>query len=113
VRELMRGASMVVVPSIVLDACPTVVLEAMAAGRPVVGSSSGGISDLVVDGETGLLVPPGDAPALAQALAAMISHPATAKAMGRKGLDRVRGYTASAIASRVERLYRQVASPPS
>ena len=111
VRELMRGASMVIVPSIVLDACPTVVLEAMAAGRPVVASSSGGISDLVVDGETGLLVPPGDAPALAMALAAMTSDPATARAMGRRGLDRVQGYTASAVAGRVERLYRQVASP--
>jgi glycogen(starch) synthase len=113
VRGLMRGASMVIVPSIVLDACPTVVLEAMAAGRPVVASSSGGISDLVVDGETGLLVPPGDAPALAKALTAMTADPTSAKAMGRKGLDRVQDYTASAIAGRVERLYRQVASPPS
>jgi hypothetical protein len=46
-------------------------------------------------------------------LAAMTADPTSAKAMGRKGLDRVRGYTASAIAGRVERLYRQVASPPS
>jgi glycogen synthase len=110
VLTLMRSASMVLVPSIVLDACPTVVLEAMAAARPVVASTSGGIPDLVVDGETGILVPPGDAPALAGAVAALIADPVTATSMGRRGLERVRAYTASAIAGRVEALYRQVAS---
>ena len=105
----MRSARIVVVPSIVLDACPTVVLEAMAAGRPVVASSSGGIGDLVEDGETGILVPPGDAVALARALDSLIDDPARAGAMGRKGLDRVRLFTASAVAERVEGLYRQVA----
>jgi glycogen synthase len=109
VLELVRSASMVIVPSIVLDACPTVVLEAMAAGRPVIASSSGGIVDLVGDGQTGILVPPGDASALAKALASVIADPAMAMAMGRNGLERVRAYTASVVASRVERLYRQVA----
>lgn len=105
----MRRAGMVVVPSIVLDACPTVVLEAMAAGRPVVASSSGGITDLVEDGETGILVPPGDAVALARAMESLIDDPAMARTMGRKGLERVRLFTASAVAARVEGLYRQVA----
>ncbi len=108
VLALMRGASLVVVPSIVLDACPTVVLEAMAAGRAVVASSSGGITDLVADGETGILVPPGDSGALARALSSMIADPDRAKSMGRNGLERVRAYTASAVAGRVEDLYRQV-----
>jgi glycosyltransferase involved in cell wall biosynthesis len=97
----------VIVPSIVLDACPTVVLEAMAAGRPVVASSSGGIVDLVEDGVTGTLVPPGDVVALARALTSMIEDPAMAMAMGRNGLERVRAYTASAIASQVESVYRE------
>ncbi len=106
----MRTAKIVVVPSIVLDACPTVVLEAMSAARPVVASSSGGITDLVEDGETGILVPPGDAAALARALDSLIDDPTRASAMGRKGLERVRLFTATAIAARVEGLYRQVAS---
>ena len=60
----MQTASVVAVPSIVPDCCPTVILEAMALARPVVAAASGGIVDLVDDGVTGLLVPPGDPDAL-------------------------------------------------
>ncbi len=112
VLGLVRSARVVVVPSIVLDACPTVVLEAMAAGRPVVASSTGGIVDLVEDGVTGTLVAPGDAVALADALTSMIEDPAMAMDMGRNGLERVRAYTASAVAGQVEGLYRQAAGDP-
>jgi glycosyltransferase involved in cell wall biosynthesis len=112
VIELLRAARVVVVPSIVLDACPTVVLEAMAVGRPVVASSSGGIVDLVEGGVTGILVPPGDPIALATALTSLIEDPTLAMAMGRKGLERVRSYTASAIAGQVEDLYRHAAGDP-
>ena len=107
VLGLMRRASVVVVPSIVLDACPTVVLEAMAAGRPVVASACGGIVDLVEDGVTGILVPPGDPTALAEALTSIVGDPEMAVAMGRSGLGRVRDFTASAVAAQVEGLYRQ------
>jgi starch synthase len=82
----------------------------MAAGRPVVASASGGITDLVDDGATGTLVPPGNPSALARALDSIIADPTMALAMGRKGRERVSAYTASAIAGRVEGLYRQVVS---
>ena len=108
VQAHVRAARVVVVPSIVLDASPTVVLEAMAAGRPVVASSSGGITDLVEDGETGILVAPGDPAALARALDDLMGDPARATEMGRRGLERVRRYTASAIADQVEGVYRRV-----
>ena len=108
VMALMRTASMVVVPSIVPDCCPTVVLEAMAAGRPVVAASSGGIVDLVEGGVTGLLVAPGDPSALTAALSTMVEDPERAAAMGGRALDRVRLFTASAIVGRVERLYERV-----
>ena len=110
VQALMRSARVVVVPSVVLDACPTVVLEAMAAGRPVVGSARGGIVSLVEDGVTGVLVAPEDPAALAAALAGVIGDPVVAAEMGRNGLARVRSFTASAVAGRIEHLYRRVAA---
>ena len=105
VLALFRSARAVIVPSIVGDACPTVVLEAMAAGRPVVASASGGIVDLVVDGVTGLLVPPGDVSALAQAISSVLRDPRAAQAFGAAGRNRAREFTVSAVAERVERLY--------
>jgi len=108
VISLIRTARIVVVPSVALDACPTVVLEAMAAGRPVVAAASGGILDLVDDGATGLLVPSGDPVALATALSSMIADPVGATEMGRKALDRVRLFTASAVVGRIEGLYERV-----
>lgn len=105
VVALFNSARAVVVPSVWADPCPTVVLEAMAAGRPVVASASGGIVDMVVDGKTGFLVPPGDADALAAALAALLSQPERAQAFGVAGRDRARQFTVSAVVSRIEDLY--------
>ena len=107
VMSLMETASVVVVPSIVPDCCPTVVLEAMAIGRPVVAAASGGIVDLVDDGVTGHLVAPGDPVALAAALSSLIADSDTAAAMGRNALDRVRSFTASAVVGRIETLYER------
>jgi glycosyltransferase involved in cell wall biosynthesis len=105
VLALLRSARAVIVPSICGDACPTVVLEAMAAGRPVVASASGGIVDMVIDGVTGLLVAPRDVSALAQAISSVLRDPRTATAFGAAGRDRARQFTVSAVAERIERLY--------
>ncbi|AZB62464.1 glycosyltransferase [Cereibacter sphaeroides] len=64
----MADADWVVVPSLWWENAPLVILEAQAAGRPVIASGIGGMAEMVKDGETGLLVPPGDAAALAEAL---------------------------------------------
>jgi glycosyltransferase involved in cell wall biosynthesis len=66
------------------------ILEAMAAARPVVATTVGGIPEFVRDGETGMLVKPGDAVSLAQALALLLSQPARACRMGLKGQQIVR-----------------------
>lgn len=105
VVALFNSARAVVVPSVWADPCPTVVLEAMAAGRPVVAAASGGIVDMVVDGQTGFLVPPGDADALAAALAELLSQPDKARALGVAGRDRARQFTVSAVVSRIETMY--------
>lgn len=103
--DLVRDAQVLVVPSTWQDPCPTVVLEGMAAARPVVASAVGGITDMVADGETGLLVPPGDADALAVALSAILSDRERATSMGRAGRDRSRSFTVSAVVDRLEHVY--------
>ncbi len=105
---LMRTASVIVVPSIVPDCCPTVVLESMAAGRPLVAAASGGIVDLVEDGVTGILVSPGDPEALAGALRSVLAEPDAAAAMGRRALNHVRQFTASRVVGRIESLYERL-----
>lgn len=105
VMNLMRTASVVVVPSTFKDPCPTVVLEAMAVGRPVVAAASGGIIDMVEDGVTGLLVPPGDPGALAKALSTVLDDPERGSAMGRAANTRVRSFAASSVMARIEEVY--------
>ncbi|MGV1005439.1 MAG: glycosyltransferase family 4 protein [Candidatus Nanopelagicales bacterium] len=105
VVALFNSARAVIVPSVWADPCPTVVLEAMAAGRPVVAAASGGIVDMVVDGVTGFLVPPGDAAALAGALETLLQHPETARGFGLAGRDRAREFTVSSVVSRIEAMY--------
>jgi len=112
VLRLFRSARAVIVPSIWDDPCPTVVLEAMAAGRPVVASAAGGIVDLVVDGVTGLLVPAGDVPALAQGISSVLRDPRAAQAFGAAGRDRAREFTVSAVVERIERLYASAIAEP-
>ncbi|MFN8223049.1 MAG: glycosyltransferase [Gaiellales bacterium] len=83
----MERASIVVVPSRG-EGFGMVALEAMERGRAVVASRVGGLAEIVADGETGLLVPPDDAPALAAALAKLASDPARVAALGTAGRRR-------------------------
>lgn len=88
----VQAASAVVMPSICHDNCPLAVIEAMAWGKPVIGSRVGGIPELVRDGEEGLLVPHGDAAALGAAMVRLQGDPALAEQMGRAGRERVETY---------------------
>jgi len=110
VRGLLGGAYAVVCPSRE-EAFPYVVLEAMAAGRPVVASDVNGTRDQIIDGLTGCLVPPGDIPALRGALAALVKDPERAAAMGRAGRERVeREFSAPVVVPRlVDLLNRAIA----
>lgn len=82
--EAIGRATCAVLPSEWYENFPMSVLEAFALGRPVIGSRIGGIPELVRDGETGLLVEPGDADGLREALAGLASHPDRAAALGRQ-----------------------------
>jgi glycosyltransferase involved in cell wall biosynthesis len=105
VPALLAAADALVLPSSI-EGLPLVVLEAMAAGRPVVATSVGGTPEAVVDGETGLLVPPGDIEALAHAIDALLGDPELARRLGEAGGRRVRErFDADAAAQRVLGLY--------
>lgn len=87
VADLFASADACAVPSAV-EASSLVVLEAMAAKRPVLATRVGGTADLVEDGVTGVLVEPDDVRALAAALAAIAADPEAARAMGEAGHQR-------------------------
>ncbi|MBD3237397.1 MAG: glycosyltransferase [Candidatus Eisenbacteria bacterium] len=79
--RLIAVSDLLVLPSL-LESQPLVITEAMAAGVPVVASRIYGIPEIVVDGETGMLVPPGESPPLAEALSALLADPARRARMG-------------------------------
>ncbi|MGI9081115.1 MAG: glycosyltransferase family 4 protein [Thermoleophilaceae bacterium] len=85
VDTVLGAADALVVPSKRPEPLSLVALEAAAAGLPVVASDHGGVTEIVRDGETGRLVPPGDPRALAAALRALADDPASAAEMGAKG----------------------------
>jgi glycosyltransferase involved in cell wall biosynthesis len=85
----VQASAAVVMPSICHDNCPLAVIEAMAWGKPVIGSRVGGIPELVRDGHEGLLVPHGDAVALGQAMQLLLGDPRLCEQMGRAGRERV------------------------
>lgn len=96
-----------VAPSIWPDSFPGTVHEAMGKGKPVVGTAMGGIVDMVVHGETGLLVPAHDVAALARAMQRLIDDPVLRDRLGQAARDRVeQRYTESQVVPRFERMYR-------
>jgi glycosyltransferase involved in cell wall biosynthesis len=95
-------------PSVGPESCPTVVMEAMSAGRPVIASRIGGLPDLVADGETGYLVEPGNASALQQALKQLLRNPDLRIRMGRAALHKVVEFQASTVVPRIEHIYEEL-----
>jgi glycosyltransferase involved in cell wall biosynthesis len=111
--DVMRSwvrASVGVVPSVWAEPCPTVALEAMASGRPVVASRVGGLPDLVPDGEAGLLVPPGDAPALGNAVARLLRDDELRRRMGVAAHEHAARFGARTVVDRIEAVYREAAA---
>ena len=108
VREIQTAFArmdVLIVPSLA-DSCPLVALEGMMMELPVVGSRTGGIAEMVVHGETGLLVPPGDSAGLAQACRYLLSRPDVRREMGKRGRGRVLSkYHPSQFIARHEDLY--------
>lgn len=103
--ELMQSADLFVLPSL-WEGLPLVLLEAMARALPVVGSRIRGIAEVVEPGVNGALVEPGDAQALAAALAELLLAPERRREFGKAGLDTVRrDYNFQQTLTRLEQLY--------
>ena len=87
--RLLASCRLALVPSICFDSLPTVVLDAMAVGRPAIASIFGGSRELIVDGETGYVVDPFDVPAVASRLAELLTDAPRADALGNAGQRRL------------------------
>ena len=108
-RAVLRRASALVLPS-VWEAFGLVLLDAMAAGVPIVATSVGAVPEVLENGRSGRLVPYGDPAALAAALREAAAGTATTREMVARGTERVRQFDWPTVTERVRALYRAVAS---
>lgn len=114
VADWLGRMDVVVLPSYANEGVPQALLQAMAMARPVVGTQVGGIPEIITSGVNGLLVPPRDREALAQALLTLIRHPEQAREYGRRGWALVQThFSLDHMAEAVEAVYDRVMSKKS
>jgi glycosyltransferase involved in cell wall biosynthesis len=112
VPQLLAAADVFVLPSL-YEGSSLAVLEAMAAGIPIVSSAIGGTDELIEDGRSGLLVAPGDAAGLAAALRRVLGEPELQQGLAAGARERVEaGLTREQMASRVTGIYRELLGEP-
>jgi glycosyltransferase involved in cell wall biosynthesis len=108
IPEILAGLDLFALPSL-WEGLPNVVLEAMAAGLPVAATAVGGTPEVVVDGITGILVPPHDPGALARPITRLLRDPDLRCKMGQAGRERVeRCFTVEQMIQRTQALYEDV-----
>lgn len=108
VPDILRLADLLILAS-TDEPFGRVVIEGMAAGLPVVATASGGVPEIVVEGETGLLVPPEQPLPMADAIAELLSHPGRAREMGRAGRARaIERFDVRRVARQVGEIYREL-----
>jgi glycosyltransferase involved in cell wall biosynthesis len=111
VPDILAGLDIFVLPSVLPDPLPTVVLEAMAASKPVVATAHGGALEMVVDGETGFHVPWDNPTRAAEILESLITRPDWRATMGDKGHQRLtRTFSPEAYSDRIARAVNDTAN---
>lgn len=110
VMQAWRRCLFGLTPSILPEACASVIIEAMTIGKPVIATAVGGSPDLIDDGQSGLLVPPRDVQALYRAMRVLLDQPDLRRQMGAAARLKAQGFTASAIVPRIEQIYSDVAA---
>lgn len=107
-RRLLPAFDLVVVPSVAREGLGLAALEAMDAARPVIASRVGGLVEVIEDGRTGVLVPPGDPAALADAIRSMFERPDRGRALGEAARWRVESeFRATRMTRSVEAIYEE------
>jgi glycosyltransferase involved in cell wall biosynthesis len=112
IRQAYARAHIVTLPTMYGEGVPTSLLEAAACGRPLVATDTPGCRPVVIEGVTGLRVPPGDALALASALERLILDPALRGRMGAAGRELILSkYTTGQVNSATLRVYQKLLNP--
>jgi glycosyltransferase involved in cell wall biosynthesis len=108
-RPAYAACDVVVLPSGQPEPFGGVVIEAMCMAKPVIATAVGGSPDQVIDGETGFLVPPADAQALASKILFLYNNPATREEMGQHGFERARNHFGiRQMVDKVESIYSEL-----
>jgi glycosyltransferase involved in cell wall biosynthesis len=111
-RQLIAGLDLLVHASTSGEPFGQVIVQGMAAGKPVVATDGGGVPEIVIDGQTGLLVPMDDVNAMASAICRVLVDPARAAHMGRIGRQRVREhFMIERSVERLQRVYDELLEP--
>lgn len=108
--NFLGSIDVLVVPSLLNDSLPLVIIEAFAAGVPVIGTRMGGIPEVIDEGRTGFLVPANDVDALRSTLVRLADSPAIARSLRPACLAAARQYATDAIAREYADLYRAVSA---
>jgi glycosyltransferase involved in cell wall biosynthesis len=109
IPEVMAALDVLVLPSTKSEATSQVIPQALAVGTPVAAAATGGIPEIVRDGQTGRLVPPGDAGALARAVRSLLDDPEGAREMALAGQRLIRDrYSADAAMTATTEVYRRL-----
>jgi len=111
VMQAMARCRFAVFPSRLMEAFGIVAIEAMSHKKAVIATAIGGLQSIVVDGQTGILVKPGDANQLCEAIQKLLADPELAKEMGLKGYKRLlEKYTSDSVIPEIIQLYRGLVS---
>jgi glycosyltransferase involved in cell wall biosynthesis len=108
VPALLAAMDVMAAPAIAKEGLPYAVLEAMCAGVPVVATSLGGLGECVVHGETGLIVPMRDGPALAESLVTLLTDPALRRALGQAARRRGATFSVARHVDELQTIYRSI-----
>ena len=108
IERILSISELFVFPSL-WEGLPNALLEAMAAGKPVIATTVGGVPELVVHGKTGLLIPPNETDALAHAITELLHNRSRTRKMGKAARMRVeKHFTISRTVAKTENLYREL-----